>query len=162
MDAFFVLLVFSAGNSPVHGEFPSQRVVTRSLDVFFDLHLNKHWVNIRDAGYLRRHRAPYAVTVMMKYNYNETCKLAENNETLGLANEDDLQAAWCEAYAERQLQNGSPKTGSGVTSQRERSIYHQIVEVEMNIFKIVSQPHLILPRQHNIQTFLVHSFRHNR
>ena len=30
-----------AGNSPVTGEFPSQRSVTRSLDVFFDLCLNK-------------------------------------------------------------------------------------------------------------------------
>ena len=30
-----------AGNSPVTGEFPAQRPVTRSFDVFFDLHLNK-------------------------------------------------------------------------------------------------------------------------
>ena len=30
-----------AGNSPVTGEFPSQRQVTRSFDVFFDLRLNK-------------------------------------------------------------------------------------------------------------------------
>ena len=31
----------SVGNSPVTGEFPAQRPVTRSLDVFFDLRLNK-------------------------------------------------------------------------------------------------------------------------
>ena len=31
----------SAGNSPVSGEFPSQRAVTRSFDGFFDLYLNK-------------------------------------------------------------------------------------------------------------------------
>ena len=30
-----------AGNSPVTGEFPSQRPMTRSFDVFFDLRLNK-------------------------------------------------------------------------------------------------------------------------
>ena len=30
-----------AGNSPVPGEFPAQRPVMRSFDVFFDLHLNK-------------------------------------------------------------------------------------------------------------------------
>ena len=30
-----------AGNSPVPGEFPAQRPVTRSFDVFFDLRLNK-------------------------------------------------------------------------------------------------------------------------
>ena len=31
----------TAGNSPVTGEFPSHRPVTRSFDVFFDLRLNK-------------------------------------------------------------------------------------------------------------------------
>ena len=30
-----------ATNSPVTGEFPSQRPVTRSFDIFFDLHPNK-------------------------------------------------------------------------------------------------------------------------
>ena len=30
-----------AGNSPVTGEFPAQRPVTRSFDVFFDLRLDK-------------------------------------------------------------------------------------------------------------------------
>ena len=32
---------FVQGNSPVPGEFPAQRPVTRSFDVFFDLRLNK-------------------------------------------------------------------------------------------------------------------------
>ena len=35
------LLALSAGNSPIIREFPSQRPVTRSFDVFFDLRLNK-------------------------------------------------------------------------------------------------------------------------
>ena len=35
------LLTFCVGNSPVTGEFPSQRPVTRSFGVLFDLHLNK-------------------------------------------------------------------------------------------------------------------------
>ena len=34
------LLAFCARNSPVPGEFPSQRPVTRSFDVSFDLRLN--------------------------------------------------------------------------------------------------------------------------
>ena len=41
METFSALLAFCAGNSPVHGEFPAQRPVTRSFDVFFDLRLNK-------------------------------------------------------------------------------------------------------------------------
>ena len=48
-----------AGNSPVTGEFPAQRPVTRSFDLFFDLRLNKRLVNTRDAGDLRRRRAHY-------------------------------------------------------------------------------------------------------
>ena len=41
MEPFSALLALYAGNSPVTGEFPSQRPVTRSVDVFFDLCLNK-------------------------------------------------------------------------------------------------------------------------
>ena len=41
METFSALMAICAGNSPVLGEFPAQRPVTRSFDVFFDLHLNK-------------------------------------------------------------------------------------------------------------------------
>ena len=41
METFSALLALCVGNSPVPGEFPSQRPVTRSFDVFFDLRLNK-------------------------------------------------------------------------------------------------------------------------
>ena len=41
METFSALLTLCAGNSPVTGEFPSQRPVARSFDVFFDLCLNK-------------------------------------------------------------------------------------------------------------------------
>ena len=37
METFSALLAFCAGNSPVTGEFPSQRPVKRSFDVSFDL-----------------------------------------------------------------------------------------------------------------------------
>ena len=41
METFSALLAICAGNSPVPGEFPTQRPVTRSFDVFFDLCRNK-------------------------------------------------------------------------------------------------------------------------
>ena len=41
METFSALLAICAGNSPVPGEFPAQRPVTRSFDVFFDLRLIK-------------------------------------------------------------------------------------------------------------------------
>ena len=37
METFSALLAIYAGNSPVAGEFPAQKPVTRSFDVFFDL-----------------------------------------------------------------------------------------------------------------------------
>ena len=41
METFSALLAICAGSSPVTGEFPAQRPVTRSFDVFFDLRPNK-------------------------------------------------------------------------------------------------------------------------
>ena len=41
MEIFSALLAICAGNSPVPGEFPAQRPVTPSFDVYFDLSLNK-------------------------------------------------------------------------------------------------------------------------
>ena len=44
METFSALLAICAGNSPVPGEFPAQRPVTWSFDVFFDLRPNK-WLS---------------------------------------------------------------------------------------------------------------------
>ena len=41
METFSALLAICAGNSPVSGEFPAQRPVTQSFDVFFDVRLIK-------------------------------------------------------------------------------------------------------------------------
>ena len=41
METFSALLAICAGNSPVPGEFPTQRPVTRSFDVYLDLHSDK-------------------------------------------------------------------------------------------------------------------------
>ena len=51
METFSALLALCAGHR-VTGEFPSQRPVTRSFDVFFDL----CWINgwVKNAGDLRR------------------------------------------------------------------------------------------------------------
>ena len=59
METFSALLSLCAGISPVTGEFPSQRPVTRSFDIFFDLRLNK--------GLSKPpRRSNYAVTVMFR------------------------------------------------------------------------------------------------
>ena len=41
METFSALLAICAGNSPVPGEFPTQRPVPRSFDVYFNLRPNK-------------------------------------------------------------------------------------------------------------------------
>ena len=41
MATFSTLLAICAGNSPVPGELPAQRPVTRNFDAFFDLRSNK-------------------------------------------------------------------------------------------------------------------------
>ena len=50
METFSALLAICAGNSPVTGEFPAQRSVTRSFDVFIDLRLNK-WLSTQSWGW---------------------------------------------------------------------------------------------------------------
>ena len=56
---------FCAGNSPVPGEFPAQRPVTRSFDVPWICVGLKGWINNRGAGDFRRYRVHYDVTEMI-------------------------------------------------------------------------------------------------
>ena len=44
METFSALLAICAGNSPLNDEFPPQRPVTLSFEVFFDLRLNKRLI----------------------------------------------------------------------------------------------------------------------
>ena len=64
METFSALLAFCAGNSPNTSEFPSQRPITRSFDVFFDLRLNKR-LSIQAWG----RRTHYDVVVMISTTY---------------------------------------------------------------------------------------------
>ena len=65
--SIFRVTSLCAGNSPVIGEFPSQRPAMRCFDVFFDLCLNKRLSkHSRRCGDLRRHCAHYGVTVMSR------------------------------------------------------------------------------------------------
>ena len=64
METFSTSLALCVGNSPVTSEFPSQRPVTRSFDVFFDLTLTNGWANHQDGGDLRCNCAHYDITLM--------------------------------------------------------------------------------------------------
>ena len=82
METFSALLALCVrGNSPVTGEFPSQRPVTRTLIcAWID-----DWVNNRDAGDLRRHRAHYDVIVMICSLPRPYSCMAHRIPTTGLA-----------------------------------------------------------------------------
>ena len=64
METFSALLDLCAGNSPITGEFPAQRPVTRSFDVLLDLRLNKQLSKQSWASDLRRYHVHYDVIVM--------------------------------------------------------------------------------------------------
>ena len=74
METFSVLLDLCAGNSLVTGEFPSQRPMTRSFDVFFDLCLNNQlsqqswgwWFETPSRSLWRHCNDPYHGTVVWK------------------------------------------------------------------------------------------------
>ena len=77
METFSVPLAICAGNSPVPGEFPTQRPMTWSFDVYFDLRPNKRlgkqswgWWFETPSRPLWRRRNDLAIASMC-YNQNE-------------------------------------------------------------------------------------------
>ena len=64
METFSALLANCAGNPQVPGEFPAQRPVTRSFDIFFDLRLNKRLSKQSWGWWFETHRAHHDVIVM--------------------------------------------------------------------------------------------------
>ena len=69
METFSALLAICAGNSPVPDEFPTQRPVTQSFDVFFICVWINGWVNNPEAGDLRRYHTHYDVTLNDAWDY---------------------------------------------------------------------------------------------
>ena len=79
METFSASLAICAGNSPVTGEFPAQRPVMRSFDVFFSLRLNERlrkqwwgWWFETPSRPLRRHcndseKTPHKSSVRVRY-----------------------------------------------------------------------------------------------
>ena len=68
MENIFRVTGHLCGNSPAPGEFPAQWPGTRSIDVFFDLRLNKRLSKQSWGWCLKRYCAHYDVTVLMWYH----------------------------------------------------------------------------------------------
>ena len=71
METLPALLAICAGKSPVTGEFPTQRPVTRMFSLIC-VWINDS-VNNREAGDLRRYRVHYDVTVMHRGRVTHIC-----------------------------------------------------------------------------------------
>ena len=67
METFSAVLAFCVGNSPVTGEFPSERPVTRNFMFSLICAWTNGLVNNGDVGDLRHHRAHYDVTVIFRH-----------------------------------------------------------------------------------------------
>ena len=78
METFSALLAICAGNSPVSGEFPAQRPVARSFDVFFDLRVNKRlskqssgwWFETLSRPFCRHRNDKISIDYSTQYRYN--------------------------------------------------------------------------------------------
>ena len=78
METFFALLDICAGNSPIPGEFPAQKPVTRSSDVFFDLRMNKRlskqswgwWFETPSCSLWRHCIDAYATIILIQFYRN--------------------------------------------------------------------------------------------
>ena len=79
METFSALLALCAGNSPVTGEFPHKGHWRGTLMFSLICALTYNWVNNKDAGDLRRHRAHYDVTVMMFMIWPHNWNLVNDN-----------------------------------------------------------------------------------
>ena len=95
---FSALLAICAGNSPLTGEFPAQRPVTRSFDILFDLPLNKRlskqsrgwWFETRSRP-LWRHRN------VLFYDPVSSCNTLENRMQLAECNDS---SSWIERFGD--------------------------------------------------------------
>ena len=95
METFPALLAIYAGNSLVAGEFPTQRPVTRSFDVFFDPRLNKRlskqswgWWFETPSRPLWRHRN---VECNPKCPLDEKSALTSQGQTITRINDDSVK-----------------------------------------------------------------------
>ena len=125
MDTLSALLAICAGNSPVPGEFPAQRPVTRSFDVFFDLRLNKRlrkqswgWWFETPSRPLWRHCNEMESIVMSHYNivtFDKNTKITSLYPPNGhqMDSKSPLPPPYIDSFAPRKIQ-GKYTTGGNI------------------------------------------------
>ena len=127
METFSALLALCAGNPSVSGEFPAQRPVTRSLDVFFDLCLNKRlskkswgWWFETPSRPLWRHCNVLSFSLMTSSYIMFSILVAVTVAILALVGHDAI-IKWKHFFVLLALCEENPSVTSGFPSQRTRS-----------------------------------------
>ena len=126
METFSALLALCVGNSPVPGEFPTQRPVTRSFDAFFDLRLNKRLSKQSWCWWLEMLSCPLwrHCNVNMFYNRKSSVDLSSfkwpirTNLQRSILSLDYLISAWL--YYRIHLPSRWFKLGLGSYEQKEK------------------------------------------
>ena len=108
----FALLAICAGNSPVPGEFPTQRPVTRGFGVSFDQRLNKRLSKQSWGWRFERYRAHYYVSVMGKERipkwWGDICKIVSTKPfQTASCNSDEILFLWLQRPV-RSIQEQQP------------------------------------------------------
>ena len=124
MEAFSALLALCAGNSPVPGEFPAQRPVTRSFDAFFYLRLNKR-LSKQSWGWwfetllrpLWRHRNGLIILVELP--------TSQSVITLGIV-WLNIWIYCCRVFAQAQGTNGSFTAGMRMRTALTAALYRKV------------------------------------
>ena len=92
METFSALLAICAGNSPVPGEFPTQRPVTRSYDDFFDPRLYKRlskqswgwWFETLSRPLLRHCNAMRIMNSLEIWHKNDSTATGRSEDTFSI------------------------------------------------------------------------------
>ena len=131
METFSPLLALCAGNSPVPGEFPAQRPVTQSFDVFFDLRLNRRWVNNGEAGDLRCHCTHYDIIVMVS-------EVFLNGESIAGDQQDHNDIITWKYFTHYwPLCEGNPPVTGGFPSQRVSNVELSCISIQIVVLTMV-------------------------
>ena len=104
METFSALLAFCAWNSPVTGEFPTQRPVTRIFDVFFDLRPNKRlskqwqgwWIETPSRPLWRHCNVLLSISLWLKY-FHIPKNIADLSKSRMAGKLPCLRGAWLKA-----------------------------------------------------------------
>ena len=92
METFSVVLALCAGNSPVTGEFPSQKPVTRSFDLFLDLRLNKRFTG---TGEFPAQMVSSAENVFIWWRHHEQLRVPQHKDYFTSTSENEAKQCFC-------------------------------------------------------------------